>query len=445
MDLLIRNGQVVSGQDVRQADVAVRDGRIVAVGEHLDAASAKRVIDATGLYVLPGVIDAHVHKQGDDTYESVSRAAIYGGVTTIIHHYYPDTTDLARDVAQGLERCAAGSMVDFQFHTRLTRLNETLAHLPALFDLGLRSFKLFMAYRKRGIMVDDYELIAAMDAIAERGGIVLTHAENGLAIDYLEDKLERQGRVSLEDYLRSRPTILEGEAVYRAIALAKLTGCPLYIVHVTCADALQPIIWAKDRGDQVLYAETCPQYLTLTEEHFLRLGPRAKIAPPLRTEADIAALWRAIQTGDIDTVGSDHVAYRQADKQPGETNIFRASPGAPGIETLLPVMHEAGVNRGRIALPRLVQLLAERPAQIFGLAGRKGSIQPGADADLVIFDPTIERTLGRAHEHSNAYYCMVEGYRVKGLPVMVFQRGACLLEDGELKAKPGQGRFLAHR
>ncbi|MBI4505208.1 MAG: amidohydrolase family protein [Chloroflexi bacterium] len=445
MDLIIRNGQVVSGQGVRHADVAIRDGRIAAVGERLDTANAKRIVDATGTYILPGVIDAHVHKQGDDTYESVSRAAIYGGVTTIVHHYYPDSTDLPRDVAQGIELCSAGSMVDFQFHVRLTRLAETLAHIPALFDLGLRSFKMFMAYRKRGTMVDDYELTAAMDAIAERGGIVLAHAENGLAIDYLEDKLERQGAVSLDDYLRSRPTIVEGEAVYRAIALAKLTGCPLYVVHVTCADALQPIIWAKDRGDQVLYAETCPQYLTLTAEHFLRLGPRAKIAPPLRTAADIEALWRAIQSGDIDTVGSDHVAYRPADKQPGETNIFRARPGAPGIETLLPLVHEAGVNGGRIALPRLVQLLAERPAQVFGLAGRKGSIQPGADADLVVFDSTRERTLGREHEHSNAYYSMVEGIRVKGLPVTVFQRGACLLENGELKAHAGQGRFLAQR
>jgi dihydropyrimidinase len=441
MDLIIQNGQVVTGQGIRQLDVAVANGRICAIGTGLDGRGARQ-IDAKGKYVLPGIIDAHVHRQGDDTYESISRAAIYGGVTTTIYHYMPNTADVVEGVESGISHVEKQSLVDFKFHVRLVRVAEVLPHMRRLFELGISSFKLFMTYRKLGIMVDDYELISAADIIAEHGGLILTHAENGLAIDYLEDKFARLGEIGFEAYLRSHPTVLEGEAVFRAIAIAKLTRCPLYIVHVTSQDALQPIIWAKDRGDQVLFAETCPQYLSLTVDTFLKRGVEAKIGPPLRTQPDVDSLWQAVRTRDIDCVGSDHVAASRLQKQPDQPNTFHSWTGAPGIETMLPVMYTAGVRQGRTSLPRLVELMAERPAEIFGLAGRKGSIQPGADADLVLFDPRLERTLSRKYEHSNAYYSLFEGYQICGLPVMVFQRGVCLLKDGDIQVAAGQGRYL---
>ncbi|MBN1178649.1 MAG: amidohydrolase family protein, partial [Anaerolineae bacterium] len=261
--------------------------------------------------------------------------------------------------------------------------------------------------------------------------------ENGGGIDYLEDKYLKGPAASAAYFTRSRPAALEEEAVFRAIRLAEVTGCPLYIPHVTAARALRPIRQARAEGLPV-YAETCPQYLTLTEEIYAERGALAKIGPPIRTANDRAALWEALRDGTLDTVASDH-----APKQKDVHGDFIEQPfGSPQIETLLPLTYDGGVNRGRISLVRMVQVLCENPARIFGLYPRKGTIAVGSDADLVVFDPHRSFTIAAANQHSNVGYTLYEGREVLGWPEMSFQRGQPVLQDGEIVAQTGQGRFM---
>jgi len=299
------------------------------------------------------------------------------------------------------------------------------------------SFKVFMTYAKLNWMTDDYWLMAILDLMGQEGGLVMVHAENGLATDYLQDKYNALKLSALEVFTRTRPDILEAEAINRAIAMAKIADCALYIPHVSAAKALAPIRRAKEEG-QIVYAETCPQYLTLTEEILWERGPQAKIGPPLRTAEDNAGLWQGIQDGTIDTVASDHAPKRKE----VDDDFFEAPYGSPQTETLPTVTYDAGVNAGRISAPRLVQLLSEAPARIFGYYPRKGTIAPGSDADLVIFDPTARFTIQHANQHSQANYTLYEGRECLGRPVWVMQRGRVLIEDGQLVGAPGQARYL---
>jgi len=305
------------------------------------------------------------------------------------------------------------------------------------------SFKVFMTYAKLNWMTDDYWLMAILDLMGQEGGLVMVHAENGLATDYLQDKYNRMKLSALETFTRTRPDILEAEAINRAIAMAEVADCALYVPHVSAAKALAPIQRAKEAG-QIVYAETCPQYLTLTEEIIGERGPQAKIGPPLRTAEDSDALWRGIQDGTIDTVASDHAP------KPKEVydDFFDAPYGSPQAETLLTVTYDAGVNAhdrvmgGYISVPRLVQLLSEIPARIFGYYPGKGTIAPGSDADLVIFDPTERFAIRHASQHSQINYTLYEGRECLGRPVWVMQRGRVLIEDGQLVGAPGQARYL---
>jgi dihydropyrimidinase len=286
-------------------------------------------------------------------------------------------------------------------------------------------------------MTDDYHLAKAMDLIAECGGMAMVHAENGMVTDYFEDRSLKRGEDQKKVFLKTRPDYLEAEAIFRAISIAAVTRCPLYIVHLSTARGVLPIQQAKSEGD-TLYVETCPQYLTMTDAKLQKLGPLAKIGPPLRTEKDRLALWKAIQKGIIDTVASDHAPKAKRIEDP----FFEAPYGSPQTETMLTVTYDEGVNRGRIRVNRLVQLFSENPAKIFGLYPKKGTIQRGADADLVIFDPHAVHTIRQGNQHSGAPYTLYEGRRCKGKPVLVMQRGKILIEDGEMKGRPGDGKFL---
>jgi dihydropyrimidinase len=297
-----------------------------------------------------------------------------------------------------------------------------------------------MTYAKLKWMTDDYWLMALLDLVAQEGGLVAVHAENGLATDYLQDKYDRAGLSALEAFTRTRPDVLEAEAINRVIALAGVAGCALYVPHVSAAVALDPIRRAREEG-QVVYAETCPQYLALTEEVLWQRGPQAKIGPPLRTAGDNEGLWGGIQDGTVDTVASDHAPKP---KQIAD-DFFQAPYGSPQAETLLTVTYDAGVNAGRISVPRLVQLLSESPARIFGYYPRKGTIAPGADADLVIFDPAARFVIQHAGQHSQANYTLYQGRECLGRPVLVMQRGRVLVEDGQLVGAPGQARYLPTR
>ena len=437
-DLIIRGGTVVAGTGMARADVGVRGETIAAVAADLPTAGVRRVVDATGKLVLPGVIDVHTHPVYLDDIHHTSVTAAFGGTTTTIHYAYArpgmkvlDTIKKFRD--DGLEH----SLTDFGLHAGLFDVAHQIEELPKAFELGVTSFKVFMTYAKIGWMTDDYWLMAILDVVGQQGGLVAVHAENGLATDYLQDKYNRMGLSALEAFTRTRPDVLEAEAINRAIAMARVADCSLYIPHVSAARALAPIRRAREEG-QVVYAETCPQYLSLTEEMLHKRGPQAKIGPPLRTPEDNEGLWRGIQDGTIDTVASDHAPKAKEVSD----DFFEAPYGSPQAETLLTITYNAGVNSGRISLPRLVQVLSETPAKIFGYYPQKGTIAPGSDADLVILEPTACFTVRHVNQHSQANYTLYEGRECLGRPLWVMQRGRVLIEDGQLAGSPGQAQYL---
>ncbi len=438
-DLLISGGLVVGGSGIRKADVGIKGEQIDAVEPDLPREEAGRVIDASGKYVMPGVIDVHVHPVYEDNMRDLSFTAAHGGTTTLIHFAYAKPgMKLLDTVKKYQEEGSQSSFLDFGIHGALFDPSSQVAEIPKVIDLGVASFKMFMTYAKLKWMTDDYHLTAAMDRIAGCGGLAMVHAENGLATDYLEDRSLRKGEDQREVFLKTRPDLLEAEAIFRALSISAITHCPLYIVHLSTAKGVFPIQQAKEEG-QTVYAETCPQYLTLTNETLLKLGPLAKIGPPLRTESDRLMLWRAIQEGTVDTIASDHAPKVKKKDDP----FFEAAYGSPQAETMLTVTYDEGVNTGRIGVCKLARLFSENPARIFGFYPRKGVIQKGSDADLILFEPSRVHTIQHRTQHSKAPYTLYEGKTCLGMPVLSMQRGRILVENGEMKATPGAGRFLS--
>ena len=445
-DLVIRGGRVVSEGGVLEADIAITDGTIAAVASPALAIAAREVVDVAGAYVLPGAIDAHVHfnvfNPMVDDFESTSVAAAHGGVTTMMPFIGGRE---GMSVVEGLEHFAAEgerrSVVDFAMHCRLRPDPALIEQIPDAIAYGVPSIKMFQAYKKRGMLFTDDQLLRGMELTAAHGGIVLVHAENGQVIDYLEDKLTREGKSGPEFYLASRPHFTEAEAVLRAIELAGFAHCPLYVVHLSTADGLEHIRRARGRGHAV-YAETCPQYLLLTDAEMTRQKGLAKIAPPLRWDRDREALWAGLAQGVVQTLGSDHAPFLVADKLVGERDIFQAGFGMPGVETMMPLVLGESLRAGRLTLPQLAAAASENAAKLFGLYPQKGAIRTGADADLLVVDPDSEWTISARDLHSRAGYTCFEGWRVKGRIAMSFLRGRPLLRDGRLCQSPGYGRFL---
>lgn len=430
---------MVGGSRIRKADVGIKGEQINAVEPELSQQEASRVIDASGKYVMPGVIDVHVHPVYEDDMKDLSFTAAHGGTTTLIHFAYAKPgMKLVDTVKKYLEEGSQNSFLDFGIHGALFDPSSQIAEIPKVADLGVASFKMFMTYAKLKWMTDDYSLTAAMDRIADCGGLAMVHAENGLATDYLEDRSLKKGEDQKKNFLKTRPDLLEAEAIFRAISISAITGCPLYIVHLSTAKGVPPIERAKEEG-RTVYVETCPQYLTLTNEALLQLGPLAKIGPPLRTEADRLALWKAIQKGTVDTIASDHAPKVKRIDDP----FFEAPYGSPQAETMLTITYDEGVNTGRIGVCKLARLFSENPAKIFGFYPKKGMIQKGSDADLILFDPNRVHTIQHRTQHSKAPYTLYEGRRCLGTPILSMQRGRILVENGEMKAKPGEGRFLS--
>lgn len=437
-DLLIQKGLVVSGSGIRRADVAIKGEKIVRVEPGLKKEEADRIIDASEKFVMPGAIDVHVHPVYEDDIGGSSLTAAHGGVTTLIHFAYAKPgMKLIDTIRQYQEEGLKKSYLDFAIHGTLFDPANQIEEIPKAFELGVTSFKMFMAYAKLKWMTDDYHLAKAMDLIGECRGMAMVHAENGLVTDYFEDRSLARGEDQKKVFLKTRPDYLEAEAIYRAISIAAVTHCPLYIVHLSTARGVLPIQQARAEG-QTVYVETCPQYLTMTDAKLQKLGPLAKIGPPLRMEKDRLALWWAIEKGIIDTIASDHAPKAKKMDDP----FFEAPYGSPQTETMLTVTYDEGVNKGRIKPTQIVKLFSENPAKIFGLFPRKGTIQKGADADLVIFDPKVVHTIRQKTQHSGAPYTLYEGRRCKGKPVLVMQRGKILIEEGEMKGKPGEGKFL---
>ena len=437
-DLLISGGLLVSGNGFSCSDVAIRDGQIAEVNPGITPRSAREVFDASGKFILPGIIDVHTHPLYEDDFETTSLTAAWGGTTTLIHYAYAfHNQNVAEAIEKAITDASRVSYLDFGLHVGLFEVEKQYRQIPEAFQFGVRTFKMFMTYAKLGRMTSDYYLAAAMDVIAKHGGMAMVHAENGLATDYLEDKFNSEGVPAIEAFTRMRPAALEAEAIHRAIAIAEVSGCSIYIPHLSAGRGLEPIARARSAG-QPVFAETCPQYLLLTEKDLFQWGPLAKIGPPLRTSQDNEALWKGLTDGTIDVVASDHAPKAKR----REDDFFEAAYGSPQAETLLTLLYDAGVNGGRIGLPRLVQLLSEAPARIFGLYPRKGSLQVGSDADIVILDPTARHLLSRKTQHSKAGYTLYEGRECLGRPWMTLQRGRIVLDGDRLVASPGDGHFI---
>jgi dihydropyrimidinase len=452
VDTIVRGGQVVTASDVFEAAVAIRGERFVAIGPETLLPPAERVIDATGKYVMPGLIDCHLHVGPEyDDWKTAPLAAARTGLTTLLPFVtYDEGETLPRAVHRLREEAASLSVLDFGFHVILNHEPAILDGLAEAVALGVTSFKLFMTYKKRPKrMVSDEFIARTMDRLAGLGGICQLHCENGDVLCYLEDRAIADGRTGPTDFPPTCPDWTEEEAINRAVLIGRLTGCPVYVVHLSTRLGLERIRRAQAEGQRV-WTETCPQYLLLDEREMERLGPFAKIGPPLRPPGggDHAALWQGIESGVIQSVASDHSPRVPAAKEPGRKNIFvddqgRPIPfGAPSLETLAPLMWSEGVAKRGLPPSWMARVMAENPARIFGLYPRKGTIRIGADADLTIWDPEPTWTIQRAQHLGIAGFTPYEGWQVRGRPWMTLVRGQVVLNQGELEQKPGFGRFL---
>jgi dihydropyrimidinase len=451
---LIAGGLVVGPAGALRADVLIEDREILAVGGGLGPAD--EVIDARGCYVLPGAVDTHVHVSMPsgavvtvDDYLSATAAAVAGGTTTIVDFAIQQPGEPLRAALDRWRARMDAAWCDVGFHMAVTDMSVpgAGADLAALVAEGVTSFKLFMAYRG-SMMVDDRTMLAVMRVAADERALVLVHAEHGDAVELLVADALARGDVGVPWHALTRPPLVEAEATARAIALARLTGAELYVVHVSCADALDAVRRARARG-QAVYAETCSHYLRWTADELGRPafeGAKFVCSPPLRAAGDQDALWTGLAAGELDAVASDHCPFRFADQKALGRDDFSLIPnGVPGVEERVMVLYELGVCSGRLSAAQWVELVAGGPARIFGLEGRKGAVVPGADADLVVFDPAAPRTLGAALQQSRSDYSLYEGMRVSGSPRTVLVSGEVVLDDGRLVGEPRRGYIARAR
>jgi dihydropyrimidinase len=454
MSTLIRGGRIVTAADDYVADVFVDDERISMIGESLDM-QADKVIDAAGKYVLPGCIDPHTHLDMPfggtttiDDVESGQTSAAFGGTTCHVDFIIQGK---GQTFAQALEDWRAKAngkqMIDMGYHMAVTDLADggTLEELATLPDQGITSYKLFMAY-KGALMVDDETLYRTMEVAAKTGALVMVHAENGDVIDILVQEALAAGHTEPLYHALTRPPEAEGEATNRAIQLAHLAGAPLYVVHVTCKEAVEPIAAAREKGWDV-WGETCTQYFFTSLEDIAKPnfeGAKFVFSPPVRDKSNWDVLWNAVRTDALSAISTDHCAFRfDTQKTLGKDDFSKIPNGGPGIENRLQMIHEFGVRTGRISLNRMVELLATNPAKLFGLYPRKGTVAVGSDADIVVFDPEKKVTITAKTQHSKVDYNLYEGTQVTGSPEVVLLRGHVLVENDELVASPGVGQFVA--
>ena len=452
---LIRNGTILTDAGRVAADVFIEDGIITRVGQGL-APQADTVLDASGRYVMPGGIDAHTHLDmpaGDitstDDFETGTIAAAHGGTTTVIDFATPEPGESLRAAVDTWRAKAEGrAVVDYGFHVVVREFDaRTATEMRELaIGEGVTSFKMFMAYPGR-LMADDGSIFGAMRGTRDLGGLVMVHAEDGRAIEVLIAEALRRGDTAPRFHALTRPSRGEGEAVARAIALAEMARAPVFIVHLSSAEALEAVRAGRRRGVAVL-AETCPQYLCLSDAEYERSDFEAAkfvMSPPLRPALHQDVLWRGLAARDLDTVGTDHCPFGFSDpphKQRGRDDFSQIPNGAPGIETRLMLLWDGGVRTGRITPERFVEITAAAPAKIFGLWPRKGTIAEGSDADIVVWDPDTSVTISASTHHMRVDYSLYEGRTVTGVPEAVLSRGELIVDRGAFVGRKSRGRFL---
>ncbi|HEV7922195.1 MAG TPA: dihydropyrimidinase [Thermoanaerobaculia bacterium] len=452
MRTIIKNGRIVTAVDDYHADLLIEDGKVAMIAKSIEA-EADKVIDAMGRLVIPGGIDPHTHMElpfggtsASDTFETGTRAAAFGGTTTIIDFAVQYKGQALNEALDAWHAKAEGkTSIDYGFHLICTDLpDERLDEMRSVIDQGVSSFKLFMAYP--GVfLVDDGTIYKAMTVAGEKGGLICMHAENGVVIDVMIKKALAEGKTAPKYHALTRPTKAEAEGVHRAIALADMAHAPVYIVHLSCDDALQEVTRARDQGIPA-YAETCPQYLFLDSSVYDKPGfegAKWVMTPAIREKFNQEKLWRGLQYNDLQVISTDHCPFCFKEQKELGLNDFTKIPnGGPGVEHRMSLVYNGGVVGGRISVNRFVEITSTSAARIFGLFPRKGTIAVGSDADIVIFDADEEMTISAATHHMNVDYSCYEGMKVRGVTKTVLSRGELVIEEGKYVGRTGQGQFL---
>jgi dihydropyrimidinase len=449
---LIRKGQIVTAQDSYQADILIENELITVIGRELNVA-ADDIIDASGLLILPGGVDVHTHMDmpfggttSSDDFETGTRAAAFGGTTTLIDFAIQFKGQNMRSALDmWFAKAESRAAIDYSFHMIVTDLPEAgIEDMQSLIRDGVTSFKLFMAYPGL-LMVDDATIFKAMRTAGRTGALICMHAENGSVIDLIVKEALAQGKTAPKYHALTRPTTAEAEATGRAIALAEMAGAPVYVVHLSSADALEKIREARDRGLPA-YAETCPQYLFLSIDEYDRPGFEAAkyvFTPPLREKWHQAELWKGLAKDHLQVISTDHCPFcYKEQKELGKADFTKIPNGGPGVENRLSLVYNGGVRTGKITLNRFVELVSTAPARMFGLYPRKGTIAVGSDADLVLFDPEAEMTISASTHHMRVDYSLYEGWKVKGVAKKVFSKGKLIVDGDRFLGRPGGGSFV---
>jgi len=459
MSLLIKNGRIITADADQTADIFIEDETISAIGKNLKVnptdprhAGSLQVIDATGKLVFPGGIDPHVHLDmpfmgtySSDNYETGTRAALFGGTTMVIDFILQKQgSPLRSALAEWKKRSDNNCVGDYSFHMAVTDFNEvTKKEIKDFIEIeGITSFKTFMAY-KGALMIDDRQMVGLMEEVKKCGGLINVHATNGDMIDYLIAKHRAEGKLSPLYHYLSQPEITEAEAAERFTDMSFYTGCPGYIVHLTCEGALNAVRNATKRNQKV-FVETCIQYLILDASLYEKNFEGAKwvMSPPLREKKDQETLWAGINQGLVQVVATDHCPFKWEQKLMGKDDFSKIPNGHPAIENRMELLFSEGVHKGRITLNKYVEVACTNPAKIFGMFPRKGTIAVGSDADIVIFDPKEKHTISAKTHHMNLDYNSFEGFEIEGRPHVVTVRGKVAARDGQFVGESGRGRYL---
>ncbi|MCG7384017.1 dihydropyrimidinase [Paenibacillus sp. ACRRY] len=451
---LIQNGVLVTAADTFEADILIENGKIMQIGMGMVADDRTEIVDASGCYVIPGGIDPHTHLDMPfggtvtaDDFATGTAAAAFGGTTTILDFCLTQKgKPLTESLKEWHAKAKGKAAIDYGFHLMIGEMNDqVLEELPQVIEEeGVSSFKVFMAYKNQ-FQADDGILYQTLQKAKEYGALVMVHAENGDVIDLLVRQALAEGRNEPIHHARTRPSILEGEATGRAARLAALADSQLYVVHVTCAEAVEQIARMRDMGYRI-WGETCPQYLTLDQSIMDQPdfeGAKYVWSPPLREASHQDVLWNALKSGQLQTIGSDHCSFNfKGQKDLGKNDFSKIPNGGPVIEDRLSILYSEGVAKGRISLNQWVDLCSTRASKLFGMFPQKGTLAVGTDADIVIFDPSLSREISASTHHMNVDYSAFEGMQVQGCPITVLCRGEYVIKDRQFAGAAGSGKYV---